>query len=158
MQLFIRNCTFLENVSFSVDPCMQQLLATPALRTHAHQSDCTRVMIGPAYACACQFVQVQPPDDSDCSDSALSIPDHVTINFSIVDGKPGQVNKMHKKLDPYCCLYQSQVNVLTVLSSVFNYVQKLQSGYIPRTSLEVSLCIDAEFKKKNLTCRGVSSK
>ena len=31
--------------------------------------------------------------DSDCSDSSLVIPDHATVKFSIVDGKPGlQVN------------------------------------------------------------------
>ena len=31
--------------------------------------------------------------DSDCSDSGLVIPDHATVKFSIVDGKPGlQVN------------------------------------------------------------------
>ena len=46
--------------------------------------------------------------ESDCSDSSLVIPDHVTA------WAPSQ-HKMCKQLDPYCCLYSREIKVLSVI-------------------------------------------
>ena len=48
--------------------------------------------------------------DSDCSDSGLVIPDHATVKFSIVHGKPRlQVNIRYRSWTPIAACTQAKL-------------------------------------------------